>query len=156
MDLQFRQRQRRFYTKVPFFPLSVGNKIYRPLSFCSAWGEIPHETGATCLPWVASRMLEKRILVVEKPRDLQLFNTLLWPWLQIDEFRVRPDPFQSARSCFALEMHYFALHFLLSLRIFYGTYRVRITLFFLALCAFRWAAAESTGYISRPSLLRRG
>ena len=58
------------------------------------------------------------------------------------EFRVRPDPFQSARSCFALEMHYFALHFLLSLRIFYGTYRVRITLFFLALCAFRWAAAD--------------
>ena len=48
MDLQFRQRQRRFYTKVPFFPLSVGNKIYRSLSFCSAWGEIPHETGATC------------------------------------------------------------------------------------------------------------
>ena len=61
MDLQFRQRQRRCYTKVPFFPLSVGNKIYRPLSFCSAWGEIPHETqGATCLPWVASRMLEKK------------------------------------------------------------------------------------------------
>ena len=57
-------------------------------------------------------------------------------------FRVRPDPFQSARSCFALEMHYFALHFLLSLRIFYGTYRVRITLFFLALCAFQWAAAD--------------
>ena len=45
------------------------------------------------------------------------------------EFRVRPDPFQSARSCFALEMHYFALHFLLSLRIFYRTYRVRIILF---------------------------
>ena len=50
MDLQFRQRQRRFYTKVPFFPLSVGNKIYRPFSFCREWGEIPDETGGTCLP----------------------------------------------------------------------------------------------------------
>ena len=39
-------------TDVPFFPLSVGNKIYRPLSFCSEWGEIPYKTGATCLPWV--------------------------------------------------------------------------------------------------------
>ena len=40
------------------------------------------------------------------------------------EFRARTDPFKSARSCFALEMHYFALHFLLSLRIFCRTYRV--------------------------------
>ena len=142
MDLQFRQRQRRFYTKVPFFPLSVGNKIYRPLSFCSAWGEIPHETGATCLPWVASRMLEKRILVVERSPGISSFSTHCFGLCFRREFRVRPDPFQSARSCFALEMHYFALHFLLSLRIFYGTYRVRITLFFLALCAFRWAAAD--------------
>ena len=44
MDLQFRQRQRRiFFTNVPFFPLNVGNNIYRPLSFCSEWGEIPYK-----------------------------------------------------------------------------------------------------------------
>ena len=56
-------------------PLSVGNKIYRPLSFCSAWGEIPHETGATCLPWVAFRMLEKRVLVVERSPGISSFST---------------------------------------------------------------------------------
>ena len=134
MDLRSRQRKRRFYTKVPFFPLSVGNKIYRPLSFCSAWGEVPHETGATCLPWVASRMLKKRILVVERsPGSPDFQHTALALASDRREFRVRPDPFQSARSCFALEMHYFALHFLLSLHIFYGTYGVRITLFSFSL-----------------------
>ena len=125
MDPQFRQRQRRFFTNVPFFPLSVGNKIYRPLPFCSPWGEIPDETGATCLPWVASRTLEKRILVVEGSPGISSFSThyfgLGFRWTRV---RIRPDPFQSARLCFALEMHYFALHFLLSVRIFYGTYWV--------------------------------
>ena len=76
MDLLFRQRQRRiFFTNVPFLPLSVGNKIYRPLSFCSEWGEIPYKTGATCLPWVASRMLEKGILVVEGSPGISSFAT---------------------------------------------------------------------------------
>ena len=132
-----------FFTNVPLFPLSVVNKIYRPLSFCSAWVEIPHEAGATCLPWVASRMVEKRILIVKEGQGSPAFqHAALALASDRREFRARLDPFQSARSCFALEMHYFALHFLQSLRIFYGTYRVRITLFFLALCAFRLAAAD--------------
>ena len=102
MDLLFRQRQRRiFFTNVPFLPLSVGNKIYRPLSFCSEWGEIPYKTGATCLPWVASRMLEKGILVVEGSPGISSFATHYFFALASDRraFRVRPYPFQSARSC---------------------------------------------------------
>ena len=64
-----------FFHKCFFFPLSVGNKIYKPLSFCSAWGEIPHETGAICLLWVESRMLDKRILVVEGSLGISSFST---------------------------------------------------------------------------------
>ena len=105
-----------FSTNVPFFPLSMGNKIYRPLSFCSEWGEIPYKRGATCLPWVASRMLEKGILVVEGSPGISSFATHYFgPCLDRRAFRVRPDPFQSARSCLALEVHYFSLYFRLSI-----------------------------------------
>ena len=77
------------------------------------------------MPWVASRMLEKRILVFERSQGYPALQyTALALASDRREFRVRPDPFQSARLCFALEMHYFAFDFLLSLRIFYGTYRV--------------------------------
>ena len=130
MDLQFRQRQRRFYTKVPFFPLSVGNK------FTDHFPSVVHgvkflmkQEPPVCRGW---RLVcwKKGSWQLRKAQGSPAFqHTALALASDRREFRVRPDPFQSARSYFALEMHYFALHFLLSLRIFYGTYRVRITLF---------------------------
>ena len=76
MDFLFRQRQRRIFSQMFLFSLSLwGIKFTDHFPSVVNGVKFPIKTGATCLPWVASRMLEKGILVVEGSPGISSFAT---------------------------------------------------------------------------------